>query len=67
MHFTWDISLGQIMLGAPLATLAIYMLKIHKTLLLFRIEHEELMRDWAARQNPPIRLSEMPTRQKAWF
>lgn len=67
MHFTWDISLGQIMLGAPLATLAFYMLRIHKVLLLFRLEHEVLMRDWASRQTPPIKLSELPTRQKAWF
>lgn len=67
MHFTWEFSLGQVIIGIPVFSLAIFMFKIYNMLLMFRIEHELLMKDWADTQNPPRKLHELPWRQKKWW
>ena len=66
-HFTWDISLGQVVVSIPLFWIIWTLVRISSSLLKFRMEHEILMVDWAARQVPPVRLHEMPTRQTTWW
>lgn len=67
MHFSWDISFGQVIVGIPLVVVAGYILRMHGMLMLFFVEHEELMKDWASRQSPPQKLSDLPTRQRRWL
>lgn len=67
MHFSGDISLGQIVVGAPITAVLYVLLKMHGMLLMFRMEHEILMTDWAGKQVPPIKLHELHTRQKRWW
>lgn len=67
VHFTWDISAGQIIVSLPLFWIIAQLWKVIQMLMRFRIEHEELMIDWAARQTPPRVLAEMPTRQSKWW
>ena len=62
MHFTWDITLGNVILGVPLMGLLIVGMRVHSMLLHFRIEHEYLMQDWAERNGKA--LDAMPTRKK---
>jgi hypothetical protein len=66
-HFDWNFSFGQLVVSVPLLW-AVFMLgKIYNMLLRFRIEHETLMIDWASRQDPPVRLTDLPTRQSKWW
>lgn len=67
MHFTWDISFGQVIVTIPIFWLIGIISRIYVILLRFRIEHEDLMVDWCARQTPPRRLSDLPTRQSRWW
>ena len=67
MHFTYDISVGQVILTVPLGFITVALFKIFRILLLFRMEHEVLMEDWASRQSPQKKLSELPTRRKFWW
>lgn len=67
MHFTWDISFGQVLLTLPLGAITLALFRIFRILLLFRMEHELLMEDWAGRQQPPQRLSDLHTRKKFWW
>lgn len=67
MHFTWDITFGQVVVSVPILWIVGMLMKMHGMLLRFRIEHEDLMADWAKRQNPPRLLSELPTRQSKWW
>jgi hypothetical protein len=67
MHFVWELSFGQIIIGIPIVTLAVAVIKMYGLLLTFRIEHEVLMTDWAKRQEPLIDLDKLPWRQKRWF
>jgi hypothetical protein len=67
VHFTWDISLGQVAISIPILWGVIMLLKIHQMMLRFRIEHEMLMRDWGGRQTPPVKLEDLPTRQTKWW
>ena len=67
MHFTWDISFGQILLGLPLLGILGALLKIFGILFKFRVEHETLMGWWARSQSPPVNLNEIPTRQGKWW
>lgn len=67
MHITWELSIGQLMVGLPVLTLAVLMFRIYGMMLTFRIEHEILMRDWAERQTPPQQLHKLPWRQKRWW
>lgn len=67
MHFTWEVSFGQVIVSIPILWIAGQLWKMLNMLMRFRIEHEDLMVDWAARQNPPKILSDLPTRQKKWW
>jgi hypothetical protein len=67
VHFTWDISAGQVIVSVPLLWIIRELARITSMLMRFRIEHEELMIDWAARQVPPRVLSDLPTRQSKWW
>lgn len=67
MHLAWEISAGQIVISMPLLALALYAFRSYNMLLMFRIEHELLMRDWADKQTPPKKLHELPWRQKRWW
>jgi hypothetical protein len=67
VHFSWDISFGQIVLTVPLGWLVLQSFRVYQMLLNFRIEHEMLMRDWADRQQPRVRLETLPTRQTKWW
>lgn len=67
MHFTWDISFGQVIVSVPILWVIILLMRVYQLLLRFRIEHEILMVDWASRQTPPIKLHELPTRQTKWW
>lgn len=64
-HFTWDISLGQIIISFPIFGMILMLIKLHSMLLLFRMEHEILMADWAKRHD--VELHTIPTRQKKWW
>ncbi len=66
MHFTWEISLGQVIVTVPIVWVMLMLMKIYTMMLNFRIEHETLMVDWASRQDPPVRLHDLPTRKKWW-
>lgn len=65
MHFTWEFSIGQLIVGFPIMGILIFLFKIYNMLLNFRIEHEILMQDWAIRDNK--KLHELPTRMKKWW
>lgn len=67
MHVIWEITIGQIVISIPILWLILYIIKIYHMLLNFRVEHEILMQDWAARQNPVVHLHNIPTRQKKWW
>lgn len=67
MHFTWDVSAGQLVVTLPVFWVVIQLVKITNMLMRFRIEHEDLMVDWCARQDPPKKLSELPTRRTRWW
>lgn len=67
MHFTWEISAGQVAISVPLAYVVYTVFKISQNLLRYRIEHEILMTDWACRQVPPVKLHELPTRMNKWW
>lgn len=67
MHFVWELTLGQVIVGVPIIWVMGYLMKIYSMMLNFRIEHEILMTDWACRQDPPVKLHELPTRQKRWW
>lgn len=67
MHFTGDVTLGQIVVGAPLTLITYILLKMYGMLLMFRMEHEMLMTEWAARQDPPVQLHKLHTRIKKWW
>lgn len=66
MHFTWEISFGQVIVSVPILWVLFMLMRLYNMMLSFRIEHEDLMIDWASRQSPPRRLSELPTRKKWW-
>lgn len=65
IHFTWDISIGQILTGVPLFGIGVALLKIYNMMLMFRMEHEILMQDWSKRTG--IELHTIPTRQKKFW
>lgn len=67
MHFTWEISFGQVLVSIPIFSVLYILIKMHAMLLRFRIEHEDLMADWCARQTPPRKLMDLPTRIKSWW
>ena len=67
MHFSWDISAGQIIVTFPLLWIIGQITKAMQLLLRVRVEHEILMSDWANRQTPPVRLQDLPTRQAKWW
>jgi hypothetical protein len=67
VHFTWEISAGQVIVSIPLLWIISQLAKMTSMLLKFRIEHETLMLDWAARQTPPVRLTDLPTRATKWW
>jgi len=66
MHFTWDVSAGQVIVSIPIFWVLILFLRFQAALVRFRIEHDDLMVDWCNRQVPPRRLSDLPTRQSKW-
>lgn len=66
VKFSWDISFGQVIVTVPIIWVMIMLMRMYNMLLNFRIEHEDLMADWAARQTPPRRLSDLGTRKKWW-
>jgi len=67
MKFVWEITFGQIVMGVPLGVIIIVLMKMFRILLLFRMEHEMLMQDWALRQNPPVKLVDLHTRKRMWW
>lgn len=67
MHFTWEITFGQVVIGVPIVALVVAVAKMYGLLLTFRIEHEVLMNSWAKDQTPQIELDKLPWRQKRWF
>jgi hypothetical protein len=67
VHWTWEISFGQAILTLPMALIAYWLFKTFKVLLLFRMEHEILMQDWALRQTPPVKLTDLYTRKRMWW
>ena len=66
MHFSGDISLGQILtligLFTPLVGVLLWLGRIDRKMGRFMIEHEMIMADLAERKGVP--LNEFPTRQK---
>lgn len=66
MHFSWEITFGQVIISVPILWVMVMLMKIYGMLLNFRIEHEDLVLDWAKRQTPPRIVSELPTRRKWW-
>lgn len=67
MHFTWDVTIGQVVVDAPILWIVVTLWRIQRMLFNFRIEHETLMQDWADRQVPKRKLRELPTRQTKWW
>lgn len=67
MHFTWDISFGQVIVSIPILWLIGIISRMYAMMLRFRIEHEELMVDWCNRQTPPKNLMDLPTRKTRWW
>lgn len=67
MRWTWDISFGQAVISVPVIWLIIQTMRVYHMLLNFRIEHEFMVQDWCARQNPPVKLMDLPTRQRRWW
>jgi len=65
MHFTWDISLGQLILTVPLGAIFIMLRAMFGMMTRFRMEHEILMRDWAERKGKS--LEDLSTRKEAWW
>lgn len=64
MHFSWDISLGQVIVTVPIMWVMVMLMKMYSLLLNFRIEHEDLMSDYAERKG--FKLSDLPTRRRWW-
>ena len=62
MHFTGDISLGQILVSVPVFALMGMVYSLSRKITLFRVEHEYLMADYCERHGLP--LMTLPTRQK---
>ncbi len=67
LHFSPEITLGQIIISVPIIWILRQLTRITKMLINFRIEHEYLMRDWANRQTPPVKLEDLPTRRATWW
>lgn len=67
MHVTGEISAGQVIISVPLVFVLMMLMKLHSMMLMFRMEHEILMQEWAGRQTPPIQLHNLHTRQKKWW
>lgn len=67
IHWSSEISLGQVILTVPLGVILLILWKMLRMLLMFRMEHEMLMEDWAARQTPPKKLTELYTRKTFWW
>jgi hypothetical protein len=67
MHFTWEITFGQVVISVPITLLVFAVARIYGLLWTFRVEHELLMGDWAKRQTPAAELKDLPWRQKRWF
>lgn len=67
MHFTWDVTFGQIVVGVPVLVILGILVRLDRLIQNFRIEHEYLMNDWASRQNPKINVKDLPTRTKIKF
>lgn len=67
VQIEWTVSFGQIVITVPLLWVTIMLFRIYAMLLNFRMEHEMLMQDWAARQTPPVKLYNLPTRNKKWW
>jgi hypothetical protein len=68
MHFEWQLTLGQIVVTVPILWIVWVLAKIDRMMFRFIIEHEILMKDWANRQTPPIKVEDLPTRTKSrWF
>jgi len=65
VHFTWDISLGQLILTVPLGAIFIMLRAMFTMMTRFRMEHEILMRDWSERTGKP--LEDLPTRKNVWW
>ena len=61
MHFSADITLGQIVVFITLLG-AIW--KANRVLTIFSIEHEILITDWCKRQTPPLEVMNLPTRKR---
>jgi hypothetical protein len=64
VHYTWDVTFGQLIISVPLFWVVVLIMRIYQLLLRFRIEHEILMVDWAERNDK--KLHELPTRTKWW-
>lgn len=67
MHFSWELSFGQIVVSVPIVWILIMLMRLYSMMLRFRIEHEDLMLDWCAKQNPPRNLMDLPTRRTRWW
>lgn len=67
MHFTWEISFGQVVVSIPIFWVMFMLGRIYSMMLRFRMEHEELMLDWCMRQTPPKNLMDLPTRKTKWW
>lgn len=65
MHFTWEISFGQIVVSIPILWVVYVLFKVQQMMLRFRMEHEILMTDWAERNDK--KLHDLPTRQSKWW
>lgn len=65
MNFTWDISIGQVVMSVPLGLILVMLLSLNRKITLFRIEHEYLMADWAERKG--LKVIELPTRTRGLF
>lgn len=65
MHFTWDVSLGQVIVSVPIFAIIAMLIRLYSMMLMFRMEHEILMVDWAKRNG--VELHTIPTRQKKWW
>jgi hypothetical protein len=66
IHFTWDVSAGQIVLFAPLGGILWWLWKISSTLRTFMVEHEMLMASEAEKRG--VKVEDFPTRsaRKNW-
>lgn len=65
MHFTWEITLGQVVISVPIFWLLVMIARIYGMMLNFRMEHEVLMIEWAERNDK--KLHDLPTRMKKWW